>query len=169
MRLGVFDCLVGVNLLREGLDLPEVALVAIMDADIESFLRDKRSLIQTIGRAARNVDAHVLMYADKITNSMRNAIDETDRRRAIQVAYNQEHGITPLSVRREVTKSITSLQQAISQASKRKKKDDKVLTEPELQKKLADLEYEMRKAAENLDFEIAIALREQWLELQKKK
>jgi excinuclease ABC subunit B len=169
LRLGVFDCLVGVNLLREGLDLPEVALVAIMDADIESFLRDKRSLIQTIGRAARNVDARVLMYADKITSSMRNAIDETDRRRAIQVAYNEEHGITPLSVRREVTKSITSLQQAISQASKRKKKDDKVLTEPELQKNLADLEYEMRKAAENLDFELAIALREQWLELQKTK
>ena len=109
------------------------------------------------------------MYADKITNSMRNAIDETDRRRAIQVTYNEEHGITPLSVRREVTKSITSLQQAISQASKGKKKDDKVLTEPELQKKLADLEYEMRKAAEDLDFEKAIALREQWLELQKTK
>lgn len=170
LRLGVFDCLVGVNLLREGLDLPEVALVAIMDADIESFLRDKRSLIQTIGRAARNVDARVLMYADKITQSMRAAIDETDRRRLVQEAYNAAEGITPLSVQREVTKSITNLQNAIAQASKRnKKKEAPMLTPQELQKKLADLEYEMRKAAEDLDFEKAISLREQWLALQKNK
>jgi len=167
LRLGVFDCLVGVNLLREGLDLPEVALVAIMDADIESFLRDKRSLIQTIGRAARNVDARVLMYADTITGSMQAAIDETERRRTLQLAYNAEHGITPLSVKREVTKSITNLQQAIAQASKgKKKKEEPTLSEPELQKKLADLEYEMKKAAEELDFEKAISLREQWLALQ---
>ncbi len=169
LRLGVFDCLVGVNLLREGLDLPEVALVAIMDADIESFLRDKRSLVQTIGRAARNVDARVLMYADRITQSMRAAIDETDRRRIVQEAYNAENNITPFSVSREVTKTITSLQSAIAQASKRKKKsDEQTLTPQELQKKLADLEYEMRKAAEALDFEKAISLREQWLMLQKK-
>ena len=171
LRLGVFDCLVGVNLLREGLDLPEVALVAIMDADVESFLRDKRSLIQTIGRAARNVDARVLMYADKITDSMRSALDETERRRALQLAYNAEHGITPLSVKREVTKSITSLQSAIAQASKRGEKgsEQTALSEQELQKKLADLEYEMKKAAEELNFEKAIMLREQWLELQKTK
>ncbi len=172
LRLGVFDCLVGVNLLREGLDLPEVSLVAIMDADIESFLRDKRSLIQTIGRAARNLDARVLMYADTITKSMRAAINETERRRTVQEAYNLEHGITPESVRREVTKSIAPLQKAIAAASKASKKEQKqqalLLSGTELQKKLADLEYEMRKAAEDLNFEKAIALREQWLDLQKK-
>ncbi len=168
LRLGVFDCLVGVNLLREGLDLPEVALVAIMDADIESFLRDKRSLIQIIGRAARNVDAKVLMYADKITDSMRNAIDETDRRRALQEAYNKEHGITPASVQREVTKSISSLQDAIAKASKHNKKaqkDSSLLSVFEREKLKADLEAEMRKAAEDLDFEKAIMLRQEWLKL----
>ena len=172
LRLGVFDCLVGVNLLREGLDLPEVALVAIMDADIESFLRDKRSLIQTIGRAARNVDAKVLMYADKITESMRNAINETNRRRALQEAYNTEHGITPTSVKREVVKSITSIQHAIAQASlqKKKKKVDVIEIIPQdlLQKNLAELEYQMHKAAEDFDFEKAIALRAEWFALQNK-
>ena len=168
LRLGVFDCLVGVNLLREGLDLPEVALVAIMDADIESFLRDKRSLIQIIGRAARNVDAKVLMYADKITDSMRNAIDETDRRRALQEAYNKEHGITPASVQREVTKSISSLQDAIAKASKHNKKSEKdssLLSSFEREKLKADLEVQMRKAADDLDFEKAIMLRQEWLKL----
>jgi excinuclease ABC subunit B len=167
LRLGVFDCLVGVNLLREGLDLPEVALVAIMDADVESFLRDKRSLIQTIGRAARNVDAKVLMYADKITKSMRAAIGETDRRRKLQEDYNTEHGITPESVRREVTKSITPLQDAIRKASKmgRKKDKTKLLPAVEIEKRKADLEVQMRKAAEALDFETAIALRQEWLKL----
>lgn len=164
LRLGVFDCLVGVNLLREGLDLPEVALVAIMDADIESFLRDKRSLIQTIGRAARNVDAKVIMYADKITQSMRNAIDETDRRRAIQEVYNKERGITPESVQREVVKSITPLQDAIKKASKGYNKKPK-LTVQEIESKKADLEILMRQAADALDFEKAIQLREEWLKL----
>ncbi len=173
LRSGVFDCLVGVNLLREGLDLPEVSLVAIMDADIESFLRDKRSLIQTIGRAARNVDATVLMYADRITKSMQQAIDETNRRRALQIAFNEKHGIVPQPVTREVKKSIAPMQQAIMDASKQKKKTahkdkDQSLTPQELQKVLADLEYEMKKAAENLDFEKAVALREQWFLLQKK-
>ena len=107
LRLGVFDCLVGVNLLREGLDLPEVALVAILDADVESFLRDKRSLIQIIGRAARNIASKVVLYADKITHSMQAAIDETNRRRDLQEAYNEKHNITPLDVQREVTKSIS--------------------------------------------------------------
>lgn len=168
LRMGTFDCLVGVNLLREGLDLPEVSLVAIMDADIESFLRDKRSLIQTIGRAARNVNARVLMYADTITKSMRAAINETDRRRMVQQAYNSEHGITPESVQREVVKSIAPLQKAIADASKGLKKEKQHIFAVDIQKKLADLEYEMSKAAENFDFEKAIALREQWLALQKK-
>ncbi len=167
LRLGVFDCLVGVNLLREGLDLPEVALVAIMDADVESFLRDKRSLIQTIGRAARNVDAKVIMYADKITQSMQDAIDETARRRSIQEEYNKKHGITPTSVKREVTKTIAPLQEAINKASKAKKKEEKQLSGYALQQKLATLELEMMQAADMLDFEKAIMMREEWLELQK--
>lgn len=164
LRMGIFDCLVGVNLLREGLDLPEVALVAIMDADVESFLRDKRSLIQTIGRAARNVNAKVIMYADKITGSMKAAIEETNRRRIMQQAYNQKHGITPTSVTREVTKSISALQAGIAKASKQNPKKE-LITTVAIEKQKADLEFKMRKAAENLDFETAIALREQWLKL----
>ncbi len=166
LRLGVFDCMVGVNLLREGLDLPEVALVAIMDADIESFLRDKRSLIQIIGRAARNTESKVILYTDKITKSMQAAIDETSRRREAQQAYNEEHNITPLSVKRDVTKSISKIQQAIMAASKSKKKKhdlDKVTIEA----KLADLEKLMQEAAENFEFEKAIELREEWFELKK--
>lgn len=168
LRLGVFDCLVGVNLLREGLDLPEVALVAIMDADVESFLRDRRSLIQTIGRAARNVDAKVIMFADVITQSMKAAISETERRRALQQSYNFEHNITPESVKRAVTKSITPLQEAIAQASKMRKKDDEKIAKLSLQereKRKADLEKQMIEAAEKLDFETAIALRDQWMKL----
>ncbi len=169
LRLGVFDCLVGVNLLREGLDLPEVALVAIMDADIESFLRDKRSLIQTIGRAARNVNAKVLMFGDTITKSMRAAIDETDRRRTLQQEYNKTHGITPESVKREVTKSIAPLQEAIAKASKARNKkavSEDSLSVSELEKRKADLEMQMGLAAEALDFEKAIALREEWFKLK---
>ena len=166
LRLGVFDCMVGVNLLREGLDLPEVALVAIMDADIESFLRDKRSLIQIIGRAARNTESKVVLYTDKITKSMQGAIDETTRRREAQIAYNEEHNITPVSVKRDVTKSISKIQQAIAAASKLKKKRhglDKITVET----KLADLEKQMQEAAENFEFEKAIELREEWFELKK--
>lgn len=176
LRVGVFDCLVGVNLLREGLDLPEVALVAIMDADIESFLRDKRSLIQTIGRAARNSESRVIFYADSITQSMRAAIDETNRRRALQIAYNEAHGIVPTTVRREVTKSISSMQQAIAEASKRKAKsadkksdEQKVAEAPDVVlRRIAILEKEMQDAAERLDFETAIKLREEWLALVQK-
>lgn len=171
LRLGVFDCLVGVNLLREGIDLPEVALVSIMDADVESFLRDERSLIQIMGRAARNVDARVLFYADKTTKSMKLAIAESNRRRKIQQAYNEKHGITPESVKREVTKSITNLQKLIAEASKRgnKKRSDKQvrsqLDNPEAI--LIELETRMAEAAEKLDFETAIKLRNEWLELKK--
>lgn len=169
LRLGVFDCLVGVNLLREGLDLPEVALVAIMDADVESFLRDKRSLIQTIGRAARNSESKVLFYADQITKSMEAAMNETGRRRALQEAYNKEHGIDPKTVTREVKASISSMQKAIMQASKHKPKDGKPvasLSREETAARIIMLEQEMQKAAENLDFEKAIALRNEWLGLK---
>ncbi|MCX5921876.1 MAG: excinuclease ABC subunit UvrB [Candidatus Dependentiae bacterium] len=169
LRLGVFDCLVGVNLLREGLDLPEVALMAIMDADIESYLRDKRSLIQIIGRAARNTESKVLMYADNITKSMRGAIDETNRRRTLQEAYNIQHGIIPVSVKRDVTKSIVNIQEAIAKASEakrsKKKQKEEVIQDPRLV--LIDLEMRMRKAAEALDFEQAIALRAQWMQIKK--
>ncbi len=170
LRQGVFDCLVGVNLLREGLDLPEVALVAIMDADVESFLRDKRSLIQTIGRAARNSESKVILYADRITLSMKNAMEETLRRRVLQEAYNKKHGITPMTVRREVTKSISPIQKAIMEARKSKAKkaeDKKQLSQADLQKEILQLEAQMQTAAEQFKFEEAIALRERWMEIKK--
>lgn len=172
LRLGVFDCLVGVNLLREGIDLPEVALVAIMDADIESFLRDKRSLIQIMGRAARNTESRVILYADKKTRSMQAAIAESDRRRKIQQAHNEKHGITPETVKREVTKSITNIQKLIADASKAnkrsKKKKEALGSIEEIKLRIVQLESEMAQAAEKLDFETAIALRSEWQELQKK-
>lgn len=169
LRLGVFDCLVGINLLREGLDLPEVALVAILDADIAGFLRDTRSLIQTIGRAARNTESKVLMYADEITDSMQEAMDETDRRRNHQIAYNKEHGITPQSVRRDVTKTITNLQDAIAKASKGAAKLEKAKAKDkaQLESLIQELQIQMQTAAEELDFEKAISLRDQVLGLQK--
>jgi excinuclease ABC subunit B len=169
LRLGVFDCLVGINLLREGLDLPEVALVAILDADIEGFLRDTRSLVQTIGRAARNTESKVIFYADTITQSMQRALDETERRRRLQLAYNVEHGITPETVKREVTKSISKLYEAIAKASKSNKKLSvpKAKSKDELRAMLQELEREMQLAAENLDFEKAIQLRDKILELSK--
>lgn len=170
LRLGTFDCLVGVNLLREGIDLPEVALVAIMDADLESFLRDKRSLIQIIGRAARNTEAHVLLYADKVTDSMQQAIAETQRRRTMQQDYNKKHNINPESVKRDVVKSITGLQEAISQASKHKKnktKDKENEKINDVEQYIIDLETAMHKAADALDFETAIALRAKLFEFKK--
>ncbi len=172
LRLGIFDVLVGVNLLREGIDLPEVALVAVMDADLESFLRDKRSLIQIIGRAARNTESKVILYADKVTRSMKSAMEETSRRRAIQQAHNEEHGITPVSVQREVTKSITDLQAAIRDASKATKKakkkteDAAQMSDAARQARLFELERMMQAAAEKLDFETAIKLRQEWFTLR---
>ncbi len=167
LRLGIFDVVVGVNLLREGIDLPEVALVAIMDADIESFLRDKRSLIQIIGRAARNTEAKVVLYADKITQSMQQTIDETARRRAMQQEYNQLHGISPKTVTREVTKSISKLQQAIAKASEPKKKKKEAMATIDVQARIKELEKLMQDAADRFDFETAISLREEWFELKK--
>lgn len=166
LRLGIFDCLVGVNLLREGIDLPEVALVAIMDADLESFLRDKRSMIQIIGRAARNNNARVILYADKITKSMQSAMDETNRRRALQQAYNKKNNITPHTVTRDVLKSIVNIQELIAQASKSKKSKKSTLSSTkiiDLAQHILQLEEQMKKAAEQLDFEKAIALRNEWL------
>lgn len=170
LRLGVFDCVVGVNLLREGLDLPEVAFMAIMDADIEGFLRDKRSLIQIIGRAARNTQSVVRMYADKITNSMQYAIEQTDRRREIQHEYNQKHGITPKTVIREVVKSISKAALDLTRVEKKstKKRSPSLqhLSEQEIQALTLKIETDMHEAAQNLDFEKAIQLREQLLKLR---
>jgi excinuclease ABC subunit B len=171
LRMGVFDCLVGINLLREGLDLPEVALVAIIDADIEGFLRDTRSLIQTIGRAARNTESKVIFYADKITESMRKAIEETARRRKLQQDYNKKNNITPKTVEREVTKSISKLQEDIMKASKLGVKKSTLPRPKSAQEALAIaelLEQEMRLAAESLDFEKAIELRDKIIEFRKK-
>lgn len=172
LRLGIFDCVVGVNLLREGIDLPEVAFVAIMDADMEGFLRDRRSLIQIIGRAARNTESIVCLYADKITESIQYALDETARRRALQQEYNQKYGITPKTVIREV---VTSISQAALDLKRPEKKSSKrgkdsgvsTMTAQELQAKIIALEYEMQKAAQALDFEKAIALRNELLLLKK--
>lgn len=168
LRLGIFDCLVGINLLREGLDLPEVALVAIMDADCEGFLRDTRSLVQTVGRAARNTASRVLFYADHITDSMQRAMDETDRRRTLQTLHNEKHGITPVTVTRDVTKSIAGLQDAIAKASKGAKRGlgTKTLRLDEAKALIEQLQEEMQLAAESLDFEKAIMLRDKILDLQ---
>lgn len=168
LRLGIFDCLVGVNLLREGLDLPEVAFVAIMDADIEGFLRDKRSLIQIIGRAARNTESWVRLYADKVTDSMKWALAETQRRRTIQQAYNEKYGIIPQTVKREVTKSISAkaLQLTPDEVIKKGKKHVDEMSQAQRQALILELEEKMQKAASIFDFETAIALRDQLLKLK---
>ena len=170
LRLGVFDVLVGINLLREGLDIPEITLVAILDADKEGFLRSETSLIQTIGRAARNVDGHVIMYADTITESMKRAIDETNRRREIQQKYNDENGITPQTVRKAVRELIsTSLKAAEEEAAERKNrvgKDPDLMNKKELGKEIERLTKKMNQAAAELNFELAAVLRDELIELK---
>ncbi|MBP9764743.1 excinuclease ABC subunit UvrB [Candidatus Babeliales bacterium] len=170
LRLGIFDCIVGVNLLREGIDLPEVAFVAIMDADVEGFLRDRKSLIQIIGRAARNTESVVKLYADKMTDAIQYALAETARRRKIQQEYNQKHGITPTTVVREVVQSISkaalNLTRTETVKGKRAKQKNQALTEQERQQMIIDVENAMQKAAQDLDFEKAIMLRDQLLKLK---
>ena len=167
LRLGAFDVLVGINLLREGLDLPEVSLVAILDADKEGFLRSETSLIQTIGRAARNVDGKVIMYADRVTGSMKRAIDETERRRKIQLAFNKEHGITPQTIRKAVADVIEATKVAEEEVSYSVLED--VLEDPKnMDEILKKLDKEMREAAARLDFELAAALRDRIFSIKKR-
>ena len=166
MRLDVFDVLVGINLLREGLDIPEITLIAILDADKEGFLRSETSLIQTIGRAARNVDGHVIMYADTITDSMRNAIGETDRRRAIQKQYNEEHEITPQSVKKSV-RDLISISKKVAAEELHLEKDPESMSRKELEKLIKDITKQMKKAAAELNFEAAVELRDKLVELKK--
>ncbi|MGA9173437.1 MAG: excinuclease ABC subunit UvrB [Thermoactinomyces sp.] len=166
LRLGEFDVLIGINLLREGLDLPEVSLVAILDADKEGFLRSERSLIQTIGRAARNANGEVIMYADTVTDSMRRAIDETERRRKIQLEYNQKHGIVPQTIRKKVHEIIEATKVAEQPAEYKTNKKAKALTKKERIKLIETLEKEMKNAAKNLNFERAAELRDLILELK---
>ena len=164
MRLDRFDVLVGINLLREGLDIPEIALVAVLDADKEGFLRSATSLIQTVGRAARNSDGHVVMYADTITDSMKTAIEETKRRRAIQEAYNLEHGITPTTIKKAVRDIITISGKSVDGDTY--VKDAESMSRGELEKEAARLEKKMKKAAAELNFEEAIALRDRLQEVR---
>jgi len=165
LRLGVFDVLVGINLLREGLDLPEVSLVAILDADKEGFLRSETSLIQTIGRAARHVEGKVIMYADNITDSMRRAIDETNRRRTIQIEYNKKHGITPQTI----SKAVRDVIEATRAAEEEKKYTvhESDMSDMEVNELIAKLKEEMKSAARDLQFEKAAVLRDKIIELEK--
>ena len=165
MRLDVFDVLVGINLLREGLDIPEITLVAILDADKEGFLRSETSLIQTIGREARNSEGHVIMYADKLTDSMRLAIDETERRRKIQMAYNEEHGITPKTIQKAVRDQI-SISKKVAAEELKLEKDPESMSRKELEKLIGEVTKRMKKAAAELDFESAAELRDKLIELK---
>ena len=166
MRLDVFDVLVGINLLREGLDIPEITLVAILDADKEGFLRSETSLVQTIGRAARNAEGHVIMYADNMTDSMKNAIEETKRRRKIQMAYNEEHGITPTTIQKSV-RDLISISKKVAATELQMDKDPESMSEKELLKLIADVTKQMKKAAAELNFEAAAELRDKLIELKK--
>jgi excinuclease ABC subunit B len=164
--LNVFDVLVGINLLREGLDIPEITLVAILDADKEGFLRSETSLIQTIGRAARNTEGHVIMYADTITDSMEKAISETNRRREIQQAYNEAHGITPKTIQKAV-RDLISISSAASESKEDFVKDVESMSYKELNAMIKKLTKQMHSAAAELDFEKAAELRDKLLELKK--
>ena len=166
MRLDVFDVLVGINLLREGLDIPEITLVAILDADKEGFLRSETSLIQTVGRAARNSDGHVIMYADKVTDSMRVAIEETNRRRAIQQKYNEDHGITPTTIKKSV-RDLIAISKAAIEGEKDFKKDPESMDGKELEKLAKELTKKMHQAAAELNFEEAARLRDRMVEVKK--
>ena len=166
MRLDVFDVLVGINLLREGLDIPEITLVAILDADKEGFLRSETSLIQTIGRAARNSEGHVIMYADNMTDSMRKAISETERRRAIQEEYNKAHGITPTTIKKAV-RDLIAVSKAVAKTEDKLKKDPESMNRKELTKLISQVEKQMRAAAADLNFEQAAELRDKMIELKK--
>ena len=165
LRLDVFDVLVGINLLREGLDIPEITLVAILDADKEGFLRSETSLIQTIGRAARNSDGHVIMYADKMTDSMKNAISETERRRALQQQYNEEHGITPTTIKKAV-RDLISVSKKVAEEELNFKKDPESMSKEELEKLIADIQKKMKQAAGDLNFELAAQYRDQMIQLK---
>ena len=166
MRLDVFDVLVGINLLREGLDIPEITLVAILDADKEGFLRSEVSLIQTIGRAARNADGRVIMYADVITDSMRIAIDETMRRRELQQKYNEEHGITPKTIKKAV-RDLISISKAVAETEEKLEKDPESMSRKELENLIKKVQKQMQAAAADLNFEMAASLRDKMLELKK--
>ncbi len=165
LRLDIFDVLVGINLLREGLDIPEITLVAILDADKEGFLRSETSLIQTIGRAARNSEGHVIMYADTVTDSMRVAIEETERRRAIQQAYNEEHGITPQTIRKSV-RDLISISRKVAQEEMEFAKDPESMSKKELEKLIREVTKKMKKAAAELNFEAAAELRDRMIALK---
>jgi excinuclease ABC subunit B len=165
LRLGVYDVVVGINLLREGIDLPEVSLVAILDSDKEGYLRSQTALIQTIVRASRHVDGYVVMYADKITKSMQKAIDETNRRRVIQEAYNKEHGITPQGIRKTIHDITERVKETVQKERFINSGGD--LPKEELVKLISDLQLQMKKAAKALEFEKAALLRDQILDLRK--
>jgi excinuclease ABC subunit B len=170
LRMGVYDVVVGINLLREGLDLPEVSLVAILDADKEGFLRSAGSLIQTIGRAARHTEGSVIMYADRITDSMKRAIDETNRRRGVQASYNTEHGIVPVGIKREVrllSERIRSSDSTAREGAQGQALKPDELPRDEAVRLIKDLEAEMRRAAKELEFEKAATLRDQIVELRR--
>ena len=166
MRMDVFDVLVGINLLREGLDIPEITLVAILDADKEGFLRSETSLIQTIGRAARNAEGRVIMYADMMTDSMRIAIDETMRRRSMQQKYNEEHGITPTTIKKAV-RDLISISKEVAETEDKMMKDPESMSTKELEKLIKDMTKQMRKAAAELNFEAAAELRDKLVDLKK--
>lgn len=166
MRLDVFDVLVGINLLREGLDIPEITLVAILDADKEGFLRSETSLIQTIGRAARNAEGHVIMYADVMTDSMKQAIEETERRRKVQMKYNEEHGITPQTIKKSV-RDLIAVSKKVAAEELRMEKDPESMSVQELEKLIKELTKQMKKAAAELNFEAAAELRDKLVELKR--